>query len=377
MKKPALSRLHDLFIFDAHCDTASVLFDQPWSFARSSAQLDLAKIKKGGLQAQIFALWVDPLLAPHRAMKRALQLLQTMEQKVFAPGYALKVVTPAEMEAARRRRKLAAWIFLEGGHIIENSLEILHIFFSLGVRGMTLTHSKNTDWADSTTDKPRARGLTALGREIVGRMARLGMAIDISHASDRTIASVLETTPVPIMASHSNARKLCHIPRNLTDDFIRTIAARRGFIGVNFCPAFVKRRVFDQIEENFAAFAGEIKERTKGRLDDPEFLSQVEWEYFLRAVVGTDRVTIDEVIDHIVHIAAIGGIDCVGLGSDFDGIPSTPAGLGNAAAYPRLAAALQRRGFRENEIRKICGLNLARFLGRVKSAAAGWKPAGQ
>jgi membrane dipeptidase len=375
MKKTAPARVQDLFSFDAHCDTASVLFDQPWSFAKSSAHLDLAKIKRGGLQAQIFALWVDPLLAPHRAMKRALQLLQTMERKVFVPGYAAKVTAPVEMETARRNNMLAAWLFLEGGHIIENSLEILDVFFSLGVRGMTLTHSKNTDWADSTTDKPRARGLTALGREIVRQMARMGMAIDVSHASDRTIASVLETTAAPIMASHSNARKLCRIPRNLTDEFIRAIAARRGFIGVNFCPAFVKRRVFDQIEENFAFFAREIRERTKGRLDDPEFLSQVEWEYFLRAVAGTDRVTIDEVIDHIIHIAAVGGIDCVGLGSDFDGIPSTPAGLGNAAAYPRLVAALQRRGFREKEIRKVCGLNLAGFLGRVKSA--GRKPAGQ
>jgi len=368
MKKTAAFRPHDLFIFDAHCDTASVLFDQPLSFSRNPAHLDLQKIKKGGLQAQIFALWVDPLLAPHRAMKKALLLLQTMEQKVFAPGYAVKVTDPAEMDAARRKKKLAAWLFLEGGHIIENSPEILHIFFSLGVRGMTLTHSKNTDWADSTTDKPRVRGLTALGREIVGQMAAMGMAIDVSHASDRTIASVLETTPVPIMASHSNARKLCPIPRNLTDDFIRAIAARRGFIGVNFCPAFVKRRVFDQIEENFAIFAQEIKEKTRGRLDDPEFLSQVEWDYFLRSVAGTDRVTIDEVIDHIIHIASTGGLDCVGLGSDFDGIPSTPAGLGNAAAYPALVAALQKRDFREREIRKICGLNLAGFLGRVKSA---------
>jgi membrane dipeptidase len=367
MKKTAAGTYpKDLFIFDAHCDTACVLLDKPVSFTRSPAQLDLQKIKKGGLQAQIFAIWVDPLLAPHRAMKRALQLLQTMDNKVFAPGYAAKVTSPVEMAAALEHKKLAAWLFLEGGHIIENSPEIIHIFYSLGVRGMTLTHSKNTDWADSTTDTPRARGLTALGRRIVRQMAKMGMAIDISHASDQTIAHVLEATPVAIMASHSNARKLCPIPRNLTDEFIRAIAARRGFIGVNFCPAFVKRRVFDQIEENFGKFAKEIKDRTRGRLDDPEFLSQVEWEYFLRAVVGTDPVGLDDVVDHIAHIAATGGIDCVGLGSDFDGIPSTPTGLKNAAAYPALVVALQKRGFREREIRKVCGLNLKDFLGRAQ-----------
>jgi membrane dipeptidase len=367
-KNTAVPRLQNLFIFDAHCDTACVLFDKPVSFPRSPAHLDLQKIRKGGLQAQIFALWVDPLLAPHRALKKALQLLQTMERKVFVPRHAVKVTSPDEMAAALKQKKLAGWLFLEGGHIIENSPEILYIFYNLGVRGMTLTHSKNTDWADSTTDTPHAKGLTALGRQIVRQMAEMGMAIDVSHASDQTIAHVLKATSVPIMASHSNARKLCPIPRNLTDEFIRAIAARRGFIGVNFCPAFIKRRVFDQIEENFSNFAKEIQNETKGRLDDPEFLSQVEWKYFLRSVAGTDPVGLDDVIDHIAHIAATGGIDCVGLGSDFDGIPSTPTGLRNAAAYPALVIALQKRGFREREIRKICGLNLKNFLGRVVRA---------
>jgi len=357
----------DLFIFDAHCDTACVLFDKPYSFKKNPAHLDLQKIRKGGLQAQIFALWVDPLLAPQRAMKKALLLLHNLEKKVFAPGHALKVTSPASMEAALGKKKLAGWLFLEGGHIIENSPEILHIFYSLGVRGMTLTHSKNTDWADSTTDKPRHNGLSALGRRIVRQMAAMGMAIDISHASDQTIAHVLKTTAAPIMASHSNARKLCDIPRNLADEFIRAIARRRGFIGVNFCPAFVTRRVFDQIEENFGKFAHEINERTKGRLDDPEFLSQIEWEYFLRSVTGTDPVGIEAVIDHVVHMASIGGIDCVGFGSDFDGIPATPVGLRNAAAFFALAAALRKRGFREAEVRKVCGLNLKRFLGRVQA----------
>jgi membrane dipeptidase len=364
-KTAAASRLKDLFIFDAHCDTACVLFDQPVSFTRSPAQIDRQKIKKGGLQAQIFALWVDPLFAPYRAMKRALQLLQTMEQKVFAPQHAVKTTSLAEMAAALKQKKLAAWLFLEGGHIIENSPEILHIFYSLGVRGMTLTHSQNTDWADSTTDSPRAHGLTALGRQIVRQMAEMGMAIDVSHASDQSIAHVLKTTEVPIMASHSNARKLCPIPRNLQDEFIREIAARKGFIGANFFPAFIKRRVFDQIEENFNKFAKEIKGKTRGRLDDPDFLSQVEWEYYQRAVTGNDSVGLDELLDHIVHIATVGGIDCVGLGSDFDGIPSTPTGLEDASAYPALVVALQKRGFQEKEIRKICGLNLKNFLGRI------------
>jgi len=367
MKKTAVTaKLRDLFVFDAHCDTASVLAEQPWDFRASPAQLDLKKIRKGGLKAQVFAIWVDPLFAPQRALKKGLQVLQAMEQKVFAPKLARKVTTVAEMDDAFGSGRLAGWLFLEGGHIIENSPEVLAVFRSLGVRGMTLTHSQNTDWADSATDAPRAKGLTPLGRRIVAQMERTGMAIDVSHASDATIEAVLRAVDAPVMASHSNARGLCAVPRNLPDHLIRALAGRGGFIGVNFFPAFILRRVSDQIDANFKKFAREIGAKTRDRRDDPDFLSKVEWEYYLRAAAGADTVGLDNVVDHVLHIAETGGIDCVGLGSDFDGIPCSPVGLADAAAFPALAAALQKRGFREPEVRKICGLNLRRFLRRVE-----------
>jgi len=359
------------FIFDAHCDSACTLADKPWSFRRSPAHLDLKKIRQGGLQAQVFAIWVDPLFAPHRALKRGLQVLRAMEDKVFTPGLAAKVTSVAEMDEAVKNGQLAGWLFLEGGHIIENSLEVLDVFRSLGVRGMTLTHGKNTDWADSATDTPRTRGLTAMGRSIVVRMERSGLAIDISHVSDPTARAVLQAVGAPVLASHSNARKLCAVPRNLPDDLIRAIGARQGFIGVNFHPAFIKHSVYEQIEGNFKRYEKEIKARTRGRMDDPAFLSDIEWEYFQRAVVGNDKVFLDELIDHIIHIAALGGIDCVGLGSDFDGIASTPVDLRNAAAYPALVAGMRARGLREDEIRKVCGLNLRGFMRRVERAAKG------
>ncbi len=198
---------------------------------------------------------------------------------------------------------------------------------------MTLTHSQNTDWADSTTDTPRANGLTALGRRIVRQMAQMGMAIDVSHAADKTIAHVLKATPVPIMASHSNARKTLRHPAQPDRRFHPRHRRPPGLHRGQFFPGLRPRRVFDQIEENFKKYEKEIQDRTRGHLDDPDFLSQVEWEYYVRAAAGTDPVALDEVIDHIVHIAATGGIDCVGLGSDFDGIPSTPQGLGNVAAF--------------------------------------------
>lgn len=373
-EKRTTEKTSGLFLFDAHCDTASALADHTWSFRRGPTHLDLEKIKKGGLKAQVFAVWVDPLFAPHRALKRGLQVLRAMEDKVFTPGLAAKATSVAEMDEAVRKGRLACWLFLEGGHIIENSLEALDAFRSLGVRGMTLTHGKNTDWADSSTDIPRTKGLTALGRSIVARMERSGMAIDVSHVSDATARAVLQAVGVPVMASHSNARRLCAAPRNLPDDLIRTIGTRHGFIGVNFHPAFIKHRVYEQIEANFKSYEKEIKARTQGRMDDPAFLSDIEWEYFQRAVVGNDKVFLDELIDHIVHIAALGGIDCVGLGSDFDGIASTPADLGNAAAYPALVAGMRARGLRAGEIRKVCGLNLRGFLRRVEKKAQRRQP---
>jgi len=365
-KKATAAKTEDLFIFDAHCDTASYLADKPWPFRRSPAHIDLAKATKGGLKAQVFAIWVDPLFAPHRALKRGLQVLRALEEKAFDPGLAVKVTTVAEMDKAVRMGRLAAWMFLEGGHIIENSLEVLEVFRTLGVRGMTLTHGKNTDWADSSTDKPRTRGLNALGRRIVAYMERFGMAIDISHVSDATARAVLQAVDVPVMASHSNARKVCSVPRNLPDDLIRAIGEHRGFIGVNFHPAFIARSVYDQIEDYFNLHESEIKARSRGREDDPAFLSDLEWEYFQRSVAGNDTVVLNELVDHVVHIASIGGIDCVGLGSDFDGIASTPSDLRSAADYPALAAGLRKRGFREGEIRGICGLNLKNFMRRVE-----------
>ncbi len=366
---PRAKAAQSLFIFDAHCDTASALADRPWSFRRSPAHIDLNKARRGGLRAQIFAIWVDPLYAPHRALKRGLQVLQALEEKVFTPGLAMKVTSVAAMDKATAAGKLAGWVFLEGGHIIENSLEVLAVFRSLGVRGMTLTHGKNTAWADSATDAPRFRGLTALGRRIVEQMERTGMAIDLSHVSDATARHILRIVNAPVMASHSNARRLCPIPRNLPDDLIRDIAACGGFIGVNFHPAFIQCNIYKQIESNFARFAAEIKARSRGRMDDPGFLSNLEWEYFKKAVVGNEKVRLDGLIDHILHIAGTGGIDCVGLGSDFDGIASTPVDLKNAAAYPVLVAGLRQRGFRASEVQKICGLNLRHFFLRMERAA--------
>lgn len=355
--------IEDLLIFDAHCDTANVLFDKHFSFIdERQIHLGVEKIKKGGLKAQIFAIWVNPVYSSFRSINKALSLYQVLEEEIFSKGYGTKVTSTIEMQSCLKKNKLACWISLEGGHIIEDSPEILDLFYYLGIRSMTLTHTKTTGWADSSDDKPKWDGLNKLGKKIITRMDKLGIAIDISHASDKCIEDVLETSSMPIMASHSCARALCNIPRNLPDDLIKEIADRGGYIGVAFYPGFLKKRIYNQLINNYKKFNKEYQDKIEENKNNPDIINQAQFELYKKMVKGIDQVDLHSVIDHIVHVAEIGGIDCVGLGSDFDGILSTPTDLTDVSCYPALVNGLSERGFKITEIRKIMGLNLFNFL---------------
>ena len=355
---------NDILIFDAHCDTANILLDKSFYFIikKNHSHLDLEKIKKGGLKAQIFAIWVSPVYMPNSSIKKALILYNTLEKKIFDLDYGKKVTSTDEMDSAIKNNKLACWLFLEGGHIIENSIEILEFLYSLGFRGMTLTHTKNTDWADSSGDKPKWDGLNKLGKEIISKMNKLGMVIDISHSSDKTVEDVLEISSSPIMASHSCARAICDIPRNISNDLIKEIAMRKGYIGVNFFPGFLNKNIYNQMMKNLEKNEKWYKSKIKENKDNPDMLNQIELELYMKMVKGNDKVDLNTLIDHITHIADVGGIDCVGLGSDFDGITSTPIDLTDVSCYPALINGLNNRGFNKKEIKKIMGLNLYNFL---------------
>ena len=356
-------KIKDIFIFDAHCDTAYELYYQSlYPSQKKENHLTFKKAKKGGLNAQIFAIYVNPLYSPDNCKKKALMIYNTLEKKIFKSNQALKVKSTKEMESCLKKGKLASLISLESGHIIENSLDVLEFFYSLGIRIMTLTHTKNTDWADSSGDKPKHDGLTKFGRQIIKKMDNLGMAIDVSHSSDKTVEDVLETSSMPIMASHSCCRKLCNIPRNIPDNLIKEIAENKGYIGVNFWPGFLKKDIYDQVTKNIELnskwYEKEIKENEK----DLDKIDMIEMEFFSKLSKGNDKLNLNSVIKHIVHIIDTGGIDCVGLGSDFDGIPSTPTDLKDVSYYPNLVDGLSNKGFNEKEIRKIMGLNLKEFL---------------
>ncbi len=355
--------IEELLVFDAHCDTANVLYDQSSYFIKEDkSHLNIEKARKGGLKAQIFALCVNPVYAPNRSIKKALLLYNALGKKLFSSGNAVKVTSTTETKSVLKKNKLACWLSLESGHIIENSTEILEFFYHLGIRCMTLTHTKNTDWADSSGDEPKHDGLNKLGRDIITKMNELGMVIDVSHSSDKTVEDVLEISSMSIMASHSCARSLCDISRNLSDSLIEEIANRNGYIGVNFFPGFLKKSINEQVMKNIEKNKEWFNKEIEGKEDDPDIINRAEMELYTKIVKNNDRVNSNAIIGHIVHIADIGGIDCVGLGSDFDGIPSTPTDLTDVSCYPALVKGLFDRGFNENEIRKIMGLNLYNFL---------------
>jgi membrane dipeptidase len=227
---------------------------------------------------------------------------------------------------------------------------------------MALTHTKNTDWADSSGDVPVHDGLTKFGRKIISRMDELSMVIDVSHSSDKTVEDVFEVSSMPIMASHSCARALCDIPRNLSDDLILEIAERKGFIGVNFWPGFLKKSIYDQVMKNIENNLEWYNNKMNGKENNPDAVNKIDMEFYSRMIEGNDDVDLHAVIDHINHIVNIGGIDCVGLGSDFDGMPSTPIDLTDVSCYPALVEGLSDKGFSDIEIKKIMGMNLLNFL---------------
>ncbi|MCJ7440174.1 MAG: dipeptidase, partial [Thermoanaerobaculaceae bacterium] len=246
---------------------------------------------------------------------------------------------------------------------IGNSLAVLRVAYACGARYLTLTHWNDTDWADAATDKARHGGLTKFGREVVREMNRLGMLVDLSHVSDKTMLDALEVSEAPVIFSHSSARAICNHARNVSDEILRKVAANGGIVMVNFAPGFVSEegRVWDQqaFPEHDRLEALYPKDPQKAKA---EFAA---W----KAAHPAPRVTLAQVADHIDHIRAVAGIDHVGLGSDFDGISRTPVGLEDVSKYPALVAELLRRGYSADDVKKVAGANILRVMREVERTA--------
>jgi membrane dipeptidase len=350
---------------DTHIDTAQrILMDRADISRRSPiGHADIPRLKEGGINAPFFALWVPTYYKGAEAIRRTLDLRDAM-QRLFDlhPEQIALALTAADVERITRNGRVAAILTIEGGHQIDDDLAVLRMYHRLGIRSMTLTHFRNTGWADASTDKPVNNGLTAFGKEVVREMNRLGMIVDVSHVSDKTFFDTLAVTTHPVIATHSSCRALSDVPRNMTDDMLKALAKNGGVVGINFGEGFVNPQDAEKLRAAFAAAQEDRPVLTGKALD--EYAAE-EFRKDMKAPPMTVAATIDDVVAHIDHAVKTAGIDHVGIGSDYDGISGPPKGLEDVSKLPALKAALKKKGYTDEDLKKIFGLNALRVLRTV------------
>ncbi|WP_317889893.1 dipeptidase [Terriglobus tenax] len=369
----------EALVIDTHADTPQRFVDEHWDFLAplNGGMINYESAKKGNLDALFFSIWVDPSQFPaNRSAVRTLSLIDgVLEQVRLHPAQMSLCRTPDEIVAAHKVGKFAACMGIEGGHSIENNLGLLRDYYRLGVRYMTLTWSNTNDWADSSgdMDDPAVKhhnGLTEFGKQVVAEMNKLGMMVDVSHVADKTFWDVIEVSKSPIIASHSSARALTQSTRNLTDDQIHAVAKNGGVVMVNFFPAFIDekwRQAWNasRPERQKEQDALEAECHAKGIPVSYAASDAIDRKY--AAKIG--RAPLESLIDHFDHVIKIAGIDHVGIGTDFDGIPQPPAGIDSAADLPKITAALMARGYSAADMKKLLGGNLLRVFREVQAKA--------
>jgi membrane dipeptidase len=367
------------FFVDTHADTTQRMLDDHYDLTQplNGGHVNFDAAKQGNLGAEFFSIWVEPRYYEGHYARRTLELIDAVYQAAQKhPDKMMMAYSVADIERAHREHKLAALMGIEGGHSIENSLGLLRDYYRLGVRYMTLTWSNSNDWADSSGDinDPKVphtkEGLTEFGKDVVYEMNRLGMMVDISHVSDKTFYRTLILSRAPVIASHSSARTLTNHPRNMTDEMLRALANNGGVAQVNFFSAFISERwrqasEAQKPEREAAEKAAEEKAKAEGKPwgYTQEEAVQKEW------AARIPRPPLSELIDHIDHMVKVAGIDHVGIGSDFDGISSSPEGIDSAADLPKITAALKQRGYSEADCQKIMSGNLLRVFAEVEKVS--------
>jgi membrane dipeptidase len=366
----AAMRLHrDAIVIDAHADTPSEFFLRPdydFGSRHTEGHIDLPRLRDGGVDLQFLIAWIPAELAGVQgaSFRHALTLIDAIHRTVdTTPGVTLVTDVDA-FHQARAAGDVAAMIGVEGGHAIENSLERLAELHDRGARYLTLTWNNANDWADSSAEPPRHGGLTPFGREVIRALNRHRMLVDISHVATTTFYHVLETSTAPVIATHSCARALAEHHRNLDDDQLRALAGAGGMVGINFFPAFLDTghgAAFERLEAETAELENAIRTRT----GDPERARAEARSWRANGLTQLPSVPVETIVRHIDHIVDVAGIDHVALGSDFDGIATTPEGLPDMAALPILTELLLRQGYDDASIRKVLGGNLLRLLRTV------------
>ncbi|HSP34321.1 MAG TPA: dipeptidase [Thermoanaerobaculia bacterium] len=358
-------------IVDGHCDTPYRLLRHNLHLDEhdTEAQVDLRMLEESGITASFFAAYVPPFYAGRGAAAFAYRAIDLIHEEVKRCSTRVRFCSDAAgIRKAKAEAKVAILIGVEGGHAIEDSLNILRDFYRLGVRYMTLTHVNTNNWCDSSGDAGRHNGLTKFGREVVRTMNDIGMIVDISHVSDKSFYDVLETTRVPVVATHSSCRSICKHPRNLTDDMLRDLAKNGGVCMINFFSAFISQSVADVVmKAQKRASEKNAKSGTGGTEEMPD--DRTDWDVYLEwfNALGCPRAKLEDVVDHIVHAAEVAGVDHVGIGSDFDGVPALPDGLQTAAGLPQVTERLIARGFNDDDVLKILGGNFLRVFEAIEA----------
>jgi membrane dipeptidase len=371
---PSARRVHDrAIVVDTHGDTTQrLIFDKAFDIGarQASGSIDIPRMREGGLDAIFFSIWTTGDVTGPVAVQRALQQIDAVREAVRTHPRDLVLATSvADIRRAGRDGKIAALMGVEGGHMIDEDLGVLRSFAALGVRYLTLTHSLNTTWADSSGDKPIHNGLTAFGREVVRELNRLGVMVDISHVSDKTFFDTLEVTRAPVLASHSSLRAISNHPRNMTDDMLRALATNGGVVMINYNAPFLSE------EYRVAADSPEWRAQVTavntacGRDEACAILERQRIDHEAMRAGRLPSVGWERILEHIERAVKMAGIDHVGLGSDFDGAVM-PLGMEDASKLPTITEALLNKGYSDADVRKILGGNLLRVMEQVERVAA-------
>ena len=343
-----------------HLDPATTDLTQPVSFLHT----DLPRLALGGVGGQFWSVYVPAELAGETAVVATLEQIDLVRQLAARYPDRLELAfTAADVRGCLARGTIASLLGAEGGHSIDSSLGTLRALYRLGVRYLTLTHNKNVPWADSATDEPAAGGLTAFGREVVREMQRLGMLVDLSHVAASTMSDAMDTADGPVIFSHSSARAVCDHPRNVPDEILARLPANGGLCMITFVPQFVSQPCRDWD-------AGLAAEMDRRGLDHRDVASRKALSQQWAAAHRQPQATVADVVAHAEHVREVAGIDHIGLGGDYDGVGSLPAGLQDVSCYPVLIAALLERGWSESDCAKLTSQNLLRVFDAAERTAA-------
>src|SRR6267143_772137 len=360
---------------DTHDNTTQPLISKGFDLGKRNpdGHIDIPRMREGGMNAIFFSIWIDGRIMGPPAVQKALDQIDAVHENVrkFSKDMVF-ARTAAEVRSAHAQGKLAALMGVEGGHMIGNDIRMVRIFGDLGVRYMTLSHFYNDEWADSSTDKPAHNGLTDYGKEIVREMNRQGIMVDISHVSDKTFYDALEVSKAPLIASHSSCRALCDHVRDMSDEMIKALAAKGGVIHINYEKSFIDqdyKNAYDKATGG-AGVVGALSQAIKECGDDQECTA--------RAAIALERkmteegklphVSWERIVDHIDHAVKLVGADHVGLGSDFDGA-TMPEGMEDCSKLPKITEALMRKGYSDDDIRKIIGGNTLRVMEQTEKVS--------